>query len=198
MLELGRMTVTTFPPSKNNLPVDFENVIDLSPFTKNQENCLYDLIGIVNHIGNGLSGHYISFFNNEKQWIEFDDSKTRNVSYKEIVSLNRVGGSGEQSGYLFFYRKRNLILPTQPTLNEYLVQEMKRRLSIEFSVPKEQQFEPNTIEHVQHVIMENKSSWKMSFKKSNFYSEQIKQYTTENPHSLPSYNNIHILKYITN
>jgi hypothetical protein len=105
MLELGRMTVTTFPPSKNNEPVDFEKEIDLSPFMKNHESCLYDLIGIVNHIGNVSSGHYISFFNNEGQWIEFNDSRTRNVSYEEVISLNR-GDLGEQNGNLFLSKKR--------------------------------------------------------------------------------------------
>jgi hypothetical protein len=158
ILELGRMNVTTFPPSKNNAPVDFEKEIDLTPFTKNQQNCLYDIIGIVNHIGSVSSGHYISFFNNGDHWIEFNDSRTRNISYEEVVSLNRGGGSGEQSGYLFFYRRRDLKLPNTPILNEYLIQEMKRRLLVEFTISKTQ-FKPNTFEHAQHILKQS-GIWK--------------------------------------
>jgi hypothetical protein len=57
------MIDTTFSPSKNNSPVDFEIFIDLSPFTKNHQNYLYDLIGVVNYIGGFSNCHCISFFN---------------------------------------------------------------------------------------------------------------------------------------
>ena len=69
---------------------------------------LYDLYGVVHHIGGMNGGHYVSNCHvvdasdgslNTGSWYEFNDMHVRQVSEADVV---------KQSGYLLFYRRREM------------------------------------------------------------------------------------------
>lgn len=83
--------------------------LDLSPYCSGPVDevlPLYDLYGVVNHMGGILGGHYTAYVRlpshehwdaNEVDWRLCDDSRVSTVSEKNTVS---------RSAYLLFYRRR--------------------------------------------------------------------------------------------
>ncbi|OQS00944.1 deubiquitinating enzyme 1-like [Achlya hypogyna] len=74
---------------------------------------IYDLFGVVIHIGNGLDeGHYVSLILWKGQWLLFDDDY---VSKVDEAMLNECYGPGSEAsssatGYLLFYKQRSTVL----------------------------------------------------------------------------------------
>jgi uncharacterized UBP type Zn finger protein len=56
----------------------------------------YNLYAVVNHIGNGHTGHYIAYVRdkNSDDWIGFNDDEVLQVRSENVIQDN---------GYLFFY-----------------------------------------------------------------------------------------------
>ena len=68
-----------------------------SPLSSNSE---YDLLGIVNHRGSFNGGHYVAYCRNLEtgRWLEFDDSRVREISKAELMTVQ---------AYLLFYIQKS-------------------------------------------------------------------------------------------
>ena len=74
--------------------------LDLSRYVCGYNSCayVYDLMGVVNHMGNVLSGHYIAnIVDEKKEWWEMNDSSVRQLKIEEVINKNT---------YCLFYKKR--------------------------------------------------------------------------------------------
>ena len=66
--------------SKNNCLIRYQEIIDISKYIDKEcgykGESIYNLYGIINHIGNIFSGHYYSYIKiaNSNKWYEFNDS----------------------------------------------------------------------------------------------------------------------------
>lgn len=87
---------------KNNIEVVYEHKINLIELIDKEcynylsSSTIYQLFGVINHIGNINSGHYYSNIKIKGEWFNFDDSKVNKLSNIPFVS-NEV--------YLLFYTK---------------------------------------------------------------------------------------------
>ena len=79
---------------KNNKLITYQETIDMCPYTINNNECKYELFGIINHQGNVMGGHYYSYIKKNNQWFMFNDMTVTNIS--NIISSDN---------YCFFYRK---------------------------------------------------------------------------------------------
>jgi len=63
----------------------------------------YKLYGVVNHLGNLDSGHYIALVYNEhlKCWLQYNDSKISKVSDKDMLEFSRKSSEP----YILFYKR---------------------------------------------------------------------------------------------
>ncbi|KRX00231.1 hypothetical protein PPERSA_10730 [Pseudocohnilembus persalinus] len=71
-----------------------------------QNNQIYDLYGIVNHIGNGSGGHYTAYVQvkkedsqNNQKWVQFDDENVTYIDENNLIS---------NKSYMLFYKKREI------------------------------------------------------------------------------------------
>jgi ubiquitin C-terminal hydrolase len=81
--------------NKNETTVRFDESINIHQYTKyvNENECKYELFGIINHQGNATHGHYYSCIKKGK-WYVFDDT---NIQPMKSVNDNK--------NYCLFYRK---------------------------------------------------------------------------------------------
>jgi ubiquitin C-terminal hydrolase len=82
--------------NKNDAAVRFDETINIHRFTKhvNENECNYELFGIINHQGNATNGHYFSCIKKDK-WYIFDDTN--------IQPMNK--SVNDNKNYCLFYRK---------------------------------------------------------------------------------------------
>ena len=85
---------------KNNILIDFPvKNLDLSEYilgnTENKK-IQYNLIGVINHYGGALYGHYTANCLNRNKWYKFND---------EIVSIINENKIVSESAYVLFYQK---------------------------------------------------------------------------------------------
>lgn len=107
-MQLKRFRHDTYFSSKINTHVEFPlNGLDLRHFINKEfigkyvgSATEYDLLGFVNHRGSFNGGHYVAYCRNFEtgNWLEFDDSRVRNVREEDIPSLQ---------AYLLFYVRRS-------------------------------------------------------------------------------------------
>ena len=74
--------------------------LDLSAYLpKKNENNIYDLFAVANHVGGLHGGHYYAYCKNciDNEWYEFNDSHVSKIDLKSIVN---------ESAYVLFYKKR--------------------------------------------------------------------------------------------
>lgn len=106
-LQLKRFRHDTYFSSKVNTHVEFPlNGLDLRHFISKEfigkytgSSTEYDLLGIVNHRGSFNGGHYVAYCRNFEtgNWLEFDDSRVRNVHEEDVMNVQ---------AYLLFYMRR--------------------------------------------------------------------------------------------
>eukprot|EP01018_Ginkgo_biloba_P037597 Gb_05130 [translate_table: standard] len=102
--------------SKLSGHVSFQDRLDLRPFLdprcSDKENCIYHLIGVVEHSGTMRGGHYVAYVRcprdedcqnamkdglpDESPWHYISDSHVRRVSFSEVL---------QSEAYLLFYEK---------------------------------------------------------------------------------------------
>jgi len=88
-----------------------EAVASAIPISSNpleNQNALYELIGIVSHQGMyAEGGHYIGWAKeSEDRWIKFDDDKVSVVDDAQIQKLDGRGGGDWHIAYLLLYRSK--------------------------------------------------------------------------------------------
>lgn len=82
---------------KDNSFISIPKQINFSKYLNNDnEDDLYDLVGIVNHSGYLSSGHYTAFGKRDKRWFLFNDSNVKQMEPNE---------SENSSSYILFYSK---------------------------------------------------------------------------------------------
>eukprot|EP00916_Digyalum_oweni_P024853 GHVL01041062.1.p1 GENE.GHVL01041062.1~~GHVL01041062.1.p1 ORF type:complete len:571 (-),score=89.87 GHVL01041062.1:155-1867(-) len=88
--------------AKNKGQVNFkaDKYLDLSPFSEEEDDCLYGLVGLIQHTGSMGSGHYIAYCRVNKnaghEWWLFDDDSIKRVSSQDVQKAEP---------YLLFYQK---------------------------------------------------------------------------------------------
>lgn len=83
--------------SKTSLRVYFPETIDLTNYLENKEQkAIYNLCGIVEHVGFANIGHYKSYCRNhmDKKWYSFNDSNITEIPFNKILKIQ---------GYIGFY-----------------------------------------------------------------------------------------------
>ena len=84
---------------KNEIFIDFPiQNLDLTEYTIGNDNqkIKYNLIGVINHYGDGFNGHYTANCLNRNNWYCFDDESITEISKDKIVT---------DSAYILFYQK---------------------------------------------------------------------------------------------
>jgi ubiquitin C-terminal hydrolase len=88
--------------NKNHVLIDFPITnLDLSKYVigYNKESFIYDLYGIVNHMGGVSGGHYTSFVKNaNNKWYHFNDTNVNEITNLQDLITPRA--------YCLFYRLR--------------------------------------------------------------------------------------------
>lgn len=80
----------------------FPDSFDFAPFMVNSKNKKYKLIGIINHSGDVVNGHYVSYIRmSEDRWAILNDSSMGFVDHQTVMSLNQ--SEGESNAYVLFY-----------------------------------------------------------------------------------------------
>jgi len=85
---------------KITIKVDFPiESLDLRKYLQgyNEDDGLFDLVAVVNHMGGLNSGHYTAYCYRNENWLNFNDGQVTNLSRSSICSNN---------AYCLFYKKK--------------------------------------------------------------------------------------------
>ena len=89
-----------------NVKLDFSEIIDISDFilAKEQKNIIYNLYGVITHIGqSGPSAHFIAFCKSpvDNQWYKYNDALVSPILnlQKDVIDFG--------TPYILFYQKNN-------------------------------------------------------------------------------------------
>jgi ubiquitin carboxyl-terminal hydrolase 4/11/15 len=114
VIHVKRFVYTMYVRGKLNNPMeypvhnlDMSRVLGRALDGDELDRTLYDLYGVVHHLGTMGGGHYVATCqppssgngDQEAPWFSFNDSRVHEVTDSEIVS---------SSGYLLFYRRQRL------------------------------------------------------------------------------------------
>ena len=103
ILILTLQRINPLNKTKNFSIVTFEESLNLDIYVDREcgytKNAIYDLFGVINHIGAIEFGHYYSFIKlfNKGMWYEFNDTKV-NILGDKIINFN--------DAYTLFYKRR--------------------------------------------------------------------------------------------
>jgi ubiquitin C-terminal hydrolase len=98
ILQLNRFREVNGIREKNAAKVEIFEELDFARFVcGNKELILYDLVGVVQHLGNIEGGHYISFTKIENDWFMFNDAEFKPATFHEATG---------KDAYILFYQKR--------------------------------------------------------------------------------------------
>ncbi|OHT15794.1 hypothetical protein TRFO_13801 [Tritrichomonas foetus] len=88
-----------------------ENRFGKTNDTAKKESGIYDLFGVLVHVGSANSGHYYAFIRptTEKQWYQFNDSSVTFASEKQAINQNFGDFYDERNAYMLVYVKRDYI-----------------------------------------------------------------------------------------
>lgn len=96
---------------KINERFEFPMQFDAAPYTKNKEECMYDLTGVIVHGGTLDYGHYYSIVRVDDCFYVFNDTLVKAISaeafFEEVFGGSSRGGvrGSFSSAYLLFYSK---------------------------------------------------------------------------------------------
>lgn len=109
VLHLKRFKQTGMRRNKLNMLVNFPvEDLDMARHMVQQgsqgqchDDMIYDLIGVANHYGNMMGGHYTAFCKNtvDGSWQEFDDRRVTALPGDQVVT---------KAAYILFYQRRSL------------------------------------------------------------------------------------------
>ena len=89
--------------SKNGRVVEFEETLDLGPYTVSKEAAIYDLIAVAIHRGTYGSGHYWAFTKGES-WTRYDDLATARAGFAQVREEANVRAADRSTAYVLVYR----------------------------------------------------------------------------------------------
>ncbi|MDR0741051.1 MAG: hypothetical protein LBF34_05075 [Puniceicoccales bacterium] len=84
------LLIGTYQTTSNDVP----EILDLSPYTQDNQPSKYELIGFLSH----TTAHAIAYIKNEANWVEFDNQKKQSIH-----SLRNIRGRG----IIFLYKRQN-------------------------------------------------------------------------------------------
>jgi ubiquitin C-terminal hydrolase len=129
IMSLGRFkyNVETNRTDKLNYRVEFPQCIDLWDYSEdavagvvstvgadqyigmeNTRQMVYDLVGIVTHMGTATGGHYFSFAKHQGKWYKLNDERVSTVTQKELEDECFGDGKKNTSAYLLIYQHESL------------------------------------------------------------------------------------------
>lgn len=94
IIQLKRFSITSMGETVDASPVEIPLTLDLSSFLTSPGNANYQLIGVVDHTGTLVSGHYTSTVTDGEKWFYFNDSHSE---------LSEPPSGDSSSAYLLFY-----------------------------------------------------------------------------------------------
>ncbi|EAY22520.1 Clan CA, family C19, ubiquitin hydrolase-like cysteine peptidase [Trichomonas vaginalis G3] len=100
---------TKMQRQKINNKFIFPDDLDIADFVVENEDCKYDLKGVICHKGTAESGHYFSFCkkSDKKDYIKYDDMEVTKEDKNSFHSSADGTGKGEtSSAYILFYTKK--------------------------------------------------------------------------------------------
>jgi ubiquitin carboxyl-terminal hydrolase 8 len=84
--------------NKNTKIIGCPFELNLSPFLFDSSIYKsYDLIGVINHVGNIFGGHYFSYIKKKDEWYCCDDTNSKKINEREIIN---------SSNYCLFFRRK--------------------------------------------------------------------------------------------
>jgi len=102
ILHLKRFETTHSSMRKDIRQIDFPlEGLDLKDcLVRKEQNSIYDLYGVINHMGSIGGGHYTAYVHSPsfEDWVEFDDENVQKLDKEQIVS---------KAAYVLFYRRRD-------------------------------------------------------------------------------------------
>lgn len=105
-------TLFEFPETLDLSPI----LVDLSPQPYGR--CLYELYGVIAHVGSHDHGHYTAYVKRKEQWYYVNDTQVTSCSWECIRRTYQSSPNGV--AYMLMYRKKcntkNLEVSTQYTL----------------------------------------------------------------------------------
>lgn len=88
---------------KNVRVVDFDETLDLGPYTVSKDPARYDLIAVAIHRGDSGSGHYWAFTKG-KSWTKYDDEVTARADFARVRAEATGRASDLSTAYVLVYR----------------------------------------------------------------------------------------------
>ncbi|KAL7909997.1 hypothetical protein GGI35DRAFT_351616 [Trichoderma velutinum] len=151
--------------SKVNDYFSFPSTIDMRPYTidhlsnpteTNQQEDMFELVGILIHAGTAESGHYYSYIRertstvDHPSWVEFNDDVVTPWDPRQMAASAFGGSAGQQMGlesggsgfdktysaYMLFYQRSSSLLAEQQTMPS--IQEAITPLHIDTDTPLKQ------------------------------------------------------------
>lgn len=201
-LHLRRFEFNGYQMSKINSRFEFPFEIDLGQYmsqdAKNRSKQVYQLFGVLVHIGSAQSGHYYAYLrpNPDNNWYEFNDSSVTHSTEKDAIE-NNFGGSAEpksQIRHLLRPFNHILKLESQRCFSAYMLEYVRKcdiprifKPVTPDEIPEE--VRKNVIEH-EEMKRRKKEEERIRLNTLKFHifnSHNIQQYiANENRLSMPS------------
>lgn len=109
--------LSTLDPIKLDNTVEYPPVLNIKPYTSSKEDDIFDLTGVVMHIGNASFGHYYSYVKDDGKWFMYNDnlvyksslSKVTGVEFVEASNITDGVNKWKTSAYILFYRRQGTL-----------------------------------------------------------------------------------------
>jgi len=117
--------------------VEYAKKVDLSKYVNQEEGTMiYDLYGVIVHMGTAMGGHYIAYCQEleTQMWLKFNDSNVTEMKEEEFEKA--FGGKEHAStGYVLLYRNRDVPMPEKESIRADIInyiQEEDAKIEAEF------------------------------------------------------------------
>jgi len=138
-IQLKRFVFDWVAMKRNKLynRVEYPQKVDLSKYVNQEEGTMvYDLYGVIVHMGTAMGGHYIAYCQEleTQTWLKFNDSHVTKMADEDFEKA--FGGEQHSStGYVLLYRNRSVPMPDRESIRAEIinyVQEEDARIEAEY------------------------------------------------------------------
>ena len=125
ILQLMRFSynISTNQREKIDSKYTFPHELNLTEAMHDKSTVIYDLCGVIMHIGCAFGGHYYSYAGYGNEWYCFNDSHVKPFNPSKLPKVAQ-GGHSHESAYILFYRKRTDHPPPPIEMNEELFESL--------------------------------------------------------------------------